>query len=138
VWLAVAHAVSQFGFNMPFPVLFVCRTNTSSKELATSISRGEVTEICIGGDILGAVLPVPPAIQPNRPGVVIDDERVFSLGFGADSGITPPTTRAELNALSNRLTAGEPGGAGQSGAYTPFETPRQMGFTIEHRPAMAA
>jgi hypothetical protein len=138
VWLAVDHAASQFGFNMPFPVLIVCRPNTCSKELAAAISRGEVTDIRVGGDILGAVLPVPPAVHPNRPGVVTDDERVFSLGFAADSGIKPPTTREEFNALSERLTAGEPGGAGQSYDHNPFETPRKLGFEVERRPAMAA
>ena len=104
IWLIVNYATSLFGYSTPFPVLIVCRPNTCSRELASAITRGEVTDIRIGGDILGAVFPVPQAIRPtNTPGAFTSGEEVVALGFRADSGFTPPTTRDEFNALSQRL-----------------------------------
>ena len=138
VRVLVTYGVSQYGFNLPFPVLIVCRPNTCSKELAAAITRGEVTDVRVDGDIIGAVLPVPPSVHPDRPGVVINDERVFSLGFAADTGIKPPTTREELNTLSRKLSAEDPTEAGLSVSYNPFQQPRSMGFEIQRRPAMAA
>lgn len=138
VCFLVSFTVSQYGFGMPFPVHIVCRPNTCSKELAAAMSRGEVTEIRIGGDIIGVALPVPPVVQPDKPGILINDERAFSIGFGANTGIKPPTTREEFNALSNRLSAEDPVGAGPTVSFNPFETPRKLGFEVEHRPAMAA
>jgi hypothetical protein len=138
VWVLVTCGVSQYGFNLPFPLLIVCRPNSCSKELAAAITRGEVTDIRVGGDIIGAVLPVPPAVHPDRPAVVINDERVFSLGFAADTCIQPPTTREELNTLSRQLSAEDPTEAGLSVPYKPFEQPRSMGFEIQRRPATAA
>lgn len=138
VTFAVTYGVSQFGFNLPFPVLIVCRPNTCSKELAEAITRGEVTDIRIGGDIIGAVLPVPPVVHPDRLDTIINDERVFSLGFGADSGINPPTTLDELNVLSHRLAAEDPIEAGLAASFNPFDTPRELGPKVERRLAVAA
>lgn len=138
VGIVLSFGVSRFGFNLPCPLLIVCRPNSCSKELAEAITRGEVTDIRIGGDIIGAVLPVPPAVRPDRPGVVINDERVFSLGFAADTGIKPPMIREELNALTRQLSAEDPDEAARISSYNPFERPRSMGFEIQRRPAMAA
>jgi hypothetical protein len=134
VWFVVSHGVSQYGFNLPFPVLIVCRTNSCSKALAAAINRGEVTDIRIGGDIIGAVLPVPPTVHPNRPGVGSNDERVYSLGFAADTGIKPPTTREEFGLLSRQLSAGNPIEAGQKVSFNPFEQRAE----VQYRPAKAA
>ena len=138
VCFLVSYTISQYGFGMPFPVRIVCRPNTCSKELAAAMSRGEVTDIRIGGDIIGVAFALPPLVQPDKPDILMNDERAFSLGFGADTGIKPPTTREEFNALSIRLSAGDPVAVEPTVPFNPFETPRKLGFTVEHRPAMAA
>ena len=138
VCFVVGFTVSQYGFGTPFPLRIVCRPNTCSKELAAAMTRGEVTDIRIGGDIIGATLPVPAVVQPDKPGICINDERVFSLGFGADTGIKPPRTRSEFNALTEQLSAGDPVAVEPTVPFNPFDTPRKLGFEVERRPAMAA
>jgi hypothetical protein len=93
--------------------LIACRPNTCSKEVAAAITRGEVTDIHIGGDIIGAALPVPPVVHPNKPGIIIEDERVFCLGFAADTSNMQSAIGEELKAMKQQLSAEDPTEAGQ-------------------------
>lgn len=135
VWIGVNYAVSTLGTNLPFVVTLVCRPNTCSKQLAAAITRGEVTDIQIGGDIIGATMALPPTVRLVNSCVVTRDERVISLGFGGDSGFTAPRTPEEYNELVQRLGSQDPEWQAPN---TLFEPPGLIEYGFIDRPDKAA